>query len=110
MMVYSKYPSFEEGKDLKSHLNFSLFEIKQDNGEHYKILDGDQPKAIHPTNVSGFFEQIGRNTNYIVHPDEILADNLRLLALSKLDKSYTTHLDPEGAALLNKIEVILKSK
>ena len=25
--------------------------------------------------VSGFFEQVGKNTQYILHPDEILADN-----------------------------------
>ncbi len=29
--------------------------------------------------LSGFFEQVGRNTNYIIHPEEILADNFSLL-------------------------------
>jgi hypothetical protein len=29
--------------------------------------------------VSGFFEQIGRNTRYIVHPEEIMADNFSLM-------------------------------
>jgi hypothetical protein len=29
--------------------------------------------------LAGFFEQIGRNTSYIIHPEEILADNFALL-------------------------------
>ena len=33
--------------------------------------------------ISGFFEQVGRNTRYIIHPEEILADNLTLLVLQK---------------------------
>lgn len=31
--------------------------------------------------VSGFYEQIGRNTQYIIHPEEIVADNFSLLAM-----------------------------
>jgi hypothetical protein len=29
--------------------------------------------------LSGFIEQVGKNTNYIIHPEEILADNFKLL-------------------------------
>ena len=25
--------------------------------------------------ITGFYEQVGRNTGYILHPEEILADN-----------------------------------
>lgn len=31
------------------------------------------------SNVAGFFRKIGRNTEYIIHPEEILADNFSLL-------------------------------
>ena len=31
--------------------------------------------------AAGFFEQVGQNTQYVVHPEEILADNFALLAL-----------------------------
>jgi hypothetical protein len=37
------------------------------------------------SNVSGFFEQIGKNTKYIIHPEEILADNFALLFLGNKD-------------------------
>jgi len=33
--------------------------------------------------VSGFAEQVGRNTDYIIHPEEILADNFALLVLNQ---------------------------
>ncbi len=29
--------------------------------------------------IEGFMEQVGRNTGYIIHPEEILADNFKLL-------------------------------
>ena len=31
--------------------------------------------------VTGFFEQVGQNTQYVIHPEEILADNFALLVL-----------------------------
>jgi hypothetical protein len=33
--------------------------------------------------VSGFYEQVGKNTDYIIHPEEILADNFAFLATKK---------------------------
>ena len=29
--------------------------------------------------MSGFFDQVGTNSQYIIHPEEILADNFALL-------------------------------
>jgi hypothetical protein len=36
---------------------------------------GSQPRLVDFDQVSGFYEQVGRNTDYIIHPEEILADN-----------------------------------
>lgn len=38
-----------------------------------------KPKLVDLSAVSGFFEQVGRNTDYIIHPEEILAENFALL-------------------------------
>ena len=35
--------------------------------------------------VKGFFEQTGHNTQYIIHPEEIVSDNFALLALGMRD-------------------------
>ena len=36
--------------------------------------------------LSGFVEQIGRNTGYIIHPEEILAENFAQLATGENDQ------------------------
>ncbi|MCJ8315092.1 MAG: hypothetical protein HRU38_18520, partial [Saccharospirillaceae bacterium] len=54
------------------------------------VLDDEKGTELHPTvnsrildvsQVSGYFEQVGKNTNYIIHPEEILADNFALMVL-----------------------------
>ena len=42
-----------------------------------------EPELFSPEELSGFFEQVGRNTEYIIHPEEILAENFALLILGK---------------------------
>lgn len=48
------------------------FKVAQQNGS---------PWLVGIKAVTGFFEQVGRNTDYIIHPEEILADNFALLVL-----------------------------
>lgn len=38
------------------------------------LVDG-HPKILATREVKGFNEQIGNNTRYVIHPDEVLADN-----------------------------------
>jgi hypothetical protein len=42
-----------------------------------RFIDVDQ--------VSGFYEQVGKNTDYIIHPEEILAENFAFLVIKKKD-------------------------
>jgi hypothetical protein len=65
----------EQGGPFFRYLTFRLMAIEPD-GERWvpKLADG-QPQLLRETEVSGFYEQIGRNTEYIIHPEEILADN-----------------------------------
>ena len=52
----------------------------------FKFLRADGTGApVDVSNVSGFFEQIGKNTKYIIHPEEILAENFALLFLGNKD-------------------------
>ena len=54
--------------------------------------------------MPSFFDQIKYNTQYIIHPDEVLADNFMILALSKRDPSSLDDFDEAGKELLKKIE------
>jgi hypothetical protein len=44
------------------------------------------PRTYALDEVSGYFEQVGRNTDYIIHPEEILADNFSMLVRGVQDK------------------------
>ena len=43
------------------------------------VDDAGEPIMIKPEGAAGFFEQVGRTTGYLIHPEEILADNFELL-------------------------------
>jgi hypothetical protein len=43
------------------------------------VTNGDALALYDVSEVTGFFEKTGRNTEYIIHPEEILADNFSLL-------------------------------
>ena len=45
------------------------------------MYGGSQPRLVEVKQVTGFYEQVGRNTQYIIHPEEILADNFADLVL-----------------------------
>lgn len=41
-------------------------------------------QRVAPHELQGLYEQVGRNTDYLVHPEEIVAENFALLALESL--------------------------
>ena len=62
-----------------SYLVFRLMEIERRDGRCTARLNNGQPILLDPTAVDNFVEQIGRNTQYVIHPDEVLADNFVFL-------------------------------
>jgi len=56
----------------------------------------DQGREIlrKPEQVQGFFERTGRNTGYLIHPEEILADNFTLL-VTATDAEAKPPVSPE---------------
>jgi hypothetical protein len=41
--------------------------------------DDAHPRLVAVEDVKDFYEQVGRNTRYVIHPEEIVADNFALL-------------------------------
>jgi hypothetical protein len=72
-----------------------------------RALDGCRMRApaegVPPQELQGLLEQIGRNTRYIMHPEEILADNFAVLYLSKLRSDMPKPPSPELLLRLEKI-------
>ncbi|MGV3754023.1 MAG: hypothetical protein ACO1QS_01420 [Verrucomicrobiota bacterium] len=63
---------------------------------------GPTVKLVELGQLTGFYEQVGRNTQYIIHPEEILASNFVLLVLGS-----STAPSPE---IIQRMETVLKTK
>ena len=75
-------PQYDPGQlDFMAYLEFQLFPIEPPFSRLIKVratTDGDSP--INYKNYPSFFQQIGDNTDYIIHPEEIIADNFVIAA------------------------------
>ena len=49
------------------------------------LLEGGEPVVVDAKKEPAFYEKIGKNTNYVIHPDEILADNFVHLVMQDPD-------------------------
>ena len=92
------------GGEFFNYLQLNFLMVKRGGSSttfkpEYDIRD---PRLLGLQQISGFFEQVGRNTGYIIHPEEILAENFALLVLENRNVP-----SPE---IIRKLEGILKEK
>jgi hypothetical protein len=75
----------KRGGEFFAYLQFQFLLVKKEDGSGNlkAVSEGLSPKLVGMERVSGFMEQVGKNTNYIIHPEEILADNFALLVLGE---------------------------
>jgi hypothetical protein len=57
----------------------------------------DPPRLLRTPELGGFAEQVGRNTGYIIHPEEILADNFAQLVVGEAPRTPEVHARLRGA-------------
>lgn len=80
MILYSTKPY--DGGSFFNYLNIGFLELEGE--EEMSPVINDEGPVIHNMNeVSGFYEQVGKNTQYIIHPEEIMADNFSYAMLGK---------------------------
>ena len=74
-VLYSRAEKYDEkmGGTFFRYLEFRLMAIDRETTK--AILKDGQPILFKPDAVDGFYEQIGRNTGYIIHPEETMANN-----------------------------------
>ncbi len=77
MVLYAK--STYKGGSFFDYLKIAFMELDVDNT--IKMDSIGKPSLLEMSQVSGFFEKIGKNTNYIIHPEEIIADNFSFLLM-----------------------------
>jgi hypothetical protein len=75
----------KRGGEFFAYLQFQFLVVERtSSSQNFKaVFDGSSPRLVGMQHVSGFMEQVGRNTDYIIHPEEILADNFALLVLNE---------------------------
>jgi len=97
----------ERGGEFFDYLQFRFLLVdRPDASSPIKpIEDAQQAALVGTKEVSGFYEQVGRNTGYILHPEEILADNFSLIVLQRHNvpspailEKLKRALNPAGAA------------
>lgn len=81
-VLFSKNPRYESGGILE-HLDTKLLAIERRDGAWAARFEGGEPLLMDYNKVEGFYEKTGRNTEYVMQPEEILADNFAYLITGK---------------------------
>ncbi len=86
-VLFSKSSRYDaaRGGTLFAYLEFKLMALENDNGMRRAAVVEGRPLFFEPGSVPGFAEQVGTNTDYIIHPEEILADNFVFLIDGRVD-------------------------
>lgn len=99
--IYSKSPSYHPRRSrFFDYVQFELFEVAKDSLDIWRIVP--ERRGLPPEQSTSFGKQIGPNTQYIIHPDEILADNFVLLMLDGKVPEEGLWLQKELAKILCK--------
>lgn len=82
------------------YLTFQLLVVEAVDEERWRpsLRDG-MPFLLDPKTTPAYLDRIGKNTRYIIHPDEILADNFVHLVFRTPDLSSPRILEDLRAAL-----------
>lgn len=96
MILYANRPY--EGGSFFQYLNIGFLELEGD--DNLKPSSNSEGPVIYSMEkVTGFHEQIGGNTKYIIHPEEIMADNFSLAILGG---------EMNNPEIVEKVKAILK--
>lgn len=73
----------QRGGEFFQYMQFHLLAVarSEDGKKADPIFVAEAPQLLDVEQVSGFYEQVGRNSAYIIHPEETLGDNFVLLVL-----------------------------
>ena len=72
------------GGSFFDYLNIGFLSLVGDQEKKVEMVNGE-PVIYTMKEIENFFEQVGRNTNYIIHPEEIMAENFTHAILNTKD-------------------------
>ena len=91
-VIYSEKDQYSGGR-LFNYLAFKLMAVEIADGIYQPLFDSGKPALFDVSQVSSFHEQIGRNTGYIIHPEETMADNFAYMVTQRQDLPNPEILD-----------------
>jgi hypothetical protein len=109
-IIFANQPAYARGQEeFFSYLEFHLFEIQPADKGRWKVIVAEDgySSTLQMDKLPDFFQQIRDNTGYIIHPDEIMADNFSFIMRNQNSPNYTAKFSAPGKALLKSIEEIL---
>ncbi len=83
MFIYANRP-YTTGSFF-NYINIGFVELEGDGNKKEVVLSDGKPTIYSLKQASNFFEKVGRNTNYIINPEEILAENFVHAIIGKKD-------------------------
>ncbi len=98
MMILYSEKSYTSGSFF-DYLSIGLLKLKGTSTKEVDYTDG-KPTIYTFKDITGFFEQIGKNTPYIIDPEEVLAENFVFAINNKKGLPDQT--------IVNKIQALLK--
>lgn len=107
-MISSRWGQYKDShKSFFDYLSFDMYELLE-VGENYVAVTHEDGQTTLPSGaMESLFEQIKDNTQYIIHPEEIIADNF-MLALIAYSKGDYSKFSPKGKELIDRIIMRLK--
>ncbi len=112
-IIYANHVGAKAGQnEFFGYLRFELFQILPNDDGSWRVITKDDgfSSALKMDELPDFYRQIKDNTGYIIHPDEVLADNFSFIMAGKSNPQYTAKFSAEGKKLLKDVEVILMEK
>jgi tetratricopeptide (TPR) repeat protein len=85
-VLFSKTEHYDAraGGDFFKSVVFRLMALEETaDGLKPSLSPDGKPRLLDPSDAADYLDQVGRNTGYIIHPEEILAENFALLVENK---------------------------
>jgi len=81
--------------DFFDYIDFSLYKVSIQHGVKVNT-NTDGNSTINMDNIPDFFEKITTNTGYIIHPDEIIADNFMYIMMREKKNGLLRSFTDDG--------------
>lgn len=98
-------------KEFFGYLEFNIFQVQKQADDKWEVLveeDGFS-STLSLKRQPDYFRQIRDNTGYIIHPDEVLADNFSFIMQDRDGLNVSQKFSPAGKQLLKDVEDIIKN-